>query len=409
MIADQFDTFLFDLDGVIYLGDEALPDAVTAVNRLYEQGKQIRFLTNDPRPTRDTIVARLRDLGIKATQSEIITSAWATSAYLHQQGVSSAAGVGSDGLRTELRDAGITITDENPEAVVVGADEQTTYQDIRRAARHIHRGAMFIGTNPDGAFPTPDGPAPGAGAIVRAVEAAVDVSPIIVGKPEPLMFEMALEEVAADQQAVVVGDNPSTDIIGAHRADLTGVLVADDERTAASNRDFQHPDATVATLADLFTEAATKWEPSHYSWPEEIRPGVGAVVLNDADDVLLLKRADRGQWALPTGTVERGEAVEEAIEREMNEETGLQIAVERMTGVYSHPDQQVFSYPAGKTVHFITNCFRCTIEGGTPEADEEEALNVGFFDTDDLPAGILSMHPQWIADALHQSDGPAIR
>jgi ADP-ribose pyrophosphatase YjhB (NUDIX family) len=73
------------------------------------------------------------------------------------------------------------------------------------------------------------------------------------------------------------------------------------------------------------------------------------------------------------------------------EETGLRIEVEELTGVYSQPEQQVFSYPSWKTVHFITNCFRCTIEAGIAEADEKEALEVGFFDVNDLPSNILPM------------------
>ncbi|GGK79409.1 HAD-IIA family hydrolase [Haloarcula sebkhae] len=403
MIADRFETFLFDLDGVIYLGDEALPHAVDGVNRLYEQKKQIRFLTNDPRPTREAVASRLRELGIRADEEEIVTAAWAASAHLRREGVATAAAVGSEGLRTELRQQGITVTNESPNAVVVGADEQTTYADIRRATRHIDQGAQFIGTNPDGSFPTPDGPAPGAGAIVRAVETATGTSPTVVGKPEPLMFEVALEGISLDQDAVVIGDNPATDILGAHRAGLTGILVANEAPVAASARDFTHPDAVIRSLAELFSQTVTPWDNPQYSWPEDIRPGVGAVVLNESGEVLLVKRADREQWALPTGTVERGEPVEEAISREVQEETGLQITADRLTGVYSHPHQQVFSYPSGETVHFVTNCFSCSIDGGTLEADHDEALEVGFFDTDRLPSQILPMHPQWIADAVEGS------
>lgn len=292
--------------------------------------------------------------------------------------------------------------------MVVGADEETSYRDIRRATRHIDRGATFVGTNLDGSFPTPDGPAPGAGAIVRAVEAAVGTAPTVVGKPEPLMFEMALDGLADDRDAVVVGDNPATDVLGAHRAGLTGILVADAEPTAASARDLQQPDLTISTLGDLFSDGIDIWESPSYPWPDEIRPGVAAVVLNDAE-VLLLKRADKEQWALPTGTVERCEPVREAIVREIKEETGLQIAVERLTGVYSHPEQQVFSYPSGKAVHFVTNCFLCSVEEGTLEADEDEALEVGFFDVDDLPSNMLSMQPQWITDATEKRDATAIR
>lgn len=136
---------------------------------------------------------------------------------------------------------------------------------------------------------------------------------------------------------------------------------------------------------------------------------MAAVVLNDAGEELLLKRADNEQWALPTGTVERCEPVREAITREVKEETELHITVERLTGVYSNPEQQVFSYPSGKVIHFITNCFRCIIEGRTPEADEGEVLEVGVFDVTDLPSNILSMQPQWIDDATEMSDPPAIR
>ncbi|ELY91980.1 HAD-IIA family hydrolase [Natrinema altunense] len=408
VIADQFETFLFDLDGVIYSGNDALPEAVTTVNRLFERDKRIRFLTNDPRPTREAVVADLRELGIEADENEIITAASATATYLRREGISTAAVVGSEGLRTELRQQGITVTDDSPDAIVVGADEQTAYSDIRRAARHIERGALFVGTNPDGSFPTPDGPAPGAGAIVRAVETAAGTSPVVVGKPEPLLFEMALQGIPTEREAVVIGDTPTTDVLGAHRAGLTGILVTDADPVPTSVRDFSDPDATITTLADLFSTPVTPWETPQYSWPDTIRPGVGAVVLNSTNEVLLLKRADRQQWALPTGAVERGEAVDEAIIREVREETGLQVAVDHLTGVYSHPKQQVFSYPDGETVHFVTTCFQCTIEAGTLEADRDEALEVEFFDTDELPDGMLSMHPQWIADAVRQN-GVSVR
>lgn len=391
---------------MVYLGNEALPGVVDAVTRLYELGKELRFLTNDPRPTRRDLATTLRDLGIDARTDEIVTSSWATAHYLARQEASTSAVVGSDGLVAELQGEGIEVTDESPDAVVVGADEESSYRDIRRAARHIHSGATFVGTNPDGSFPTPDGPVPGAGAIVRAVEEAAGMEPTVVGKPEPLMFEMALDDLPEKTDAVVVGDNPATDILGAHRAGLTGILMAEDEPIPASARDFQQPEVAISTLADLFTTSTDAWDPPPYPWPDEIHPGVGAVVLNGVGEVLLLKRADIEQWALPTGSVERCESVEEAIVREVEEETGLLITVEQLTGVYSHPEQQVFSYPSGEAVHFVTNCFRCFIDAGTPDADLAEALEVGFFGVNDLPSDILSMQPRWIADATEPEELP---
>lgn len=251
-VADDFDVFLIDLDGVVYLGENPLPGAVDSLNRLGDMGKKIRYLTNDPRPQRETVTRRLRDLGIQVETGEIATSAWAAARYLDHAEIRTASTVGSEGLSAELKARGIRLTEESPDAVVVGADERTTYRDLQRATRHIDRGATFVGTNPDGSFPTPDGPAPGAGAIVRAVEAATRVEPIIVGKPEPLMFEMALEDVPDDARAVVIGDNPETDVMGARRAGLPGILVADDEPEHRATDDPGRPDGRISGLADLF-------------------------------------------------------------------------------------------------------------------------------------------------------------
>lgn len=251
-IADKFDAFLIDLDGVVRLGDVPLPGAVEALDRLHRMGKRVRYLTNDPRPRREAVARRLRDLGVQVETGEIVTSGWATARYLDGEGVAAASVVGSEGLSAELRARGIRLTEDDPDAVVVGADEHTCYRDIQRALRHIARGAAFVGTNPDGAFPTPEGPAPGAGAIVRAVEAATGVEPIIVGKPEPLMFEMALEDLPEDARAVVIGDNPDTDVLGAHRAGLPGILVADHEPKDPGTDDSRRPDGCISGLADVF-------------------------------------------------------------------------------------------------------------------------------------------------------------
>lgn len=372
-------------------------------------GKEIRYLTNDPRPRRETLARHLCDLGIRVETEEIVTSGWATARHLSRAGVGAASVVGSEGLAAELRDQGLRLTEDEPDAVVIGADEDTSYRDIQRAVRHIHRGARFVGTNPDGSFPTPDGPAPGAGAIVRAVETATGVDPIIVGKPEPPMFEMALEGVPDGARAVVIGDRVDTDVLGAHRAGLTGVLVSEDDPEVPGAADYRRPDGRISSLADLFEQSVDAWASPGFPWPDRIRPGVAAVVLDDDDDVLLVKRADRERWALPTGTVERGESLSRALVREVKEETGLDVEVRRLTGVYSAPEQQVFTYPSGGSVHFVTCCFRCTAVGGSLTADAEETLDADFFRTDELPSNILPMQPRWVADATAERVGSAIR
>jgi HAD superfamily hydrolase (TIGR01450 family) len=123
MVSEQFDAFLLDLDGVVYLRDEALPEAVESVNRFDKRDKELRFLTNDPRFQCETIANKLRKLEIDAEEDEIITSGWATARYLSQQDVTTAAVVGSEGLEIELQEEGIEVTDDDPNAMVVGADE----------------------------------------------------------------------------------------------------------------------------------------------------------------------------------------------------------------------------------------------------------------------------------------------
>lgn len=408
-IADRFDVFLFDLDGVIHVGEDPLPDAVESVNRLRGMGKQVRFLTNDPRPRRRTVAGRLRDLVIDVELDEIVTSGWATARHLRGAGITAVSTVGSAGLRAELRAEGLELTEEDPEAVVVGADERTSYRDIQRAARHICRGATFVGTNPDGSFPTPEGPAPGAGAVVRAVEATAGAEPTVVGKPEPPMFELALEDEPDGARVVVVGDNAETDVLGAHRAGFTGILVADGEPSYPAEADFRRPDATISTLADLFAGTANEWTSPEHPWPDEVSPGVAAAVFDDAGAVLLVKRADWEQWALPTGTVEACERLVDAVTREVREETGLEVEVRGLSGLYSAPEEQVFTYPSRRVVHFITCCFRCDPVGGTLGADRDEAIDAAFFGTDGLPSDMLPMHPKWIADATAERDRPAIR
>ncbi len=219
MLADLFDAFLLDLDGVVYVGNEPLPRARKSLERLRETGKVLRFLTNDPRPTRDEVARRLSGIGVQAHAEEVATSGWATAGYLAEAGLHSAYVVGSPGLANEIRNAGVEVVNTGQaEAVVVGADERTSYRHVERAARLIRRGAYFVATNPDGSFPAQEGSSPGAGAIVAAVEAAAGRRPdTIIGKPHPPMFELALEGLGAEPDRVaVVGDNPETDILGAH-------------------------------------------------------------------------------------------------------------------------------------------------------------------------------------------------
>ncbi|WP_263791294.1 HAD-IIA family hydrolase [Salinibacter sp.] len=255
MIAEQFDILLLDLDGVVYVGDRLLPGARRALRRLRERGTTLRFLTNDPRPTRNDVVDRLDGLGVEAAAHEVVTCGWTTAVYLRENEVESAYVVGSDGLRRELDRAGVRPTNgDEAEAVVVGCDEEIAYPHLKRAARLIHDGAHFVATNEDPTFPTPEGPAPATGTIVAAVRAASGKTPHVVGKPHPAMFEAALND-RDPSAAVMVGDRLDTDIRGARRMGMSALFLRrEDERPQHHGTDVT-PDRVIASLSDLLNES----------------------------------------------------------------------------------------------------------------------------------------------------------
>ena len=414
MLADLFDAFLLDLDGVVYVGGEPLPHAMKSLERLRETGKALRFLTNDPRPTRDEAARRLSGMGVQARTDEVVTSGWATAGYLVEAGLHSAYVVGGPGLASEIRDAGVEVVNTGQaEAVVVGADERTSYRHVERAARLIRGGAYFVATNPDGSFPTQEGSSPGAGAIVAAVEVAAGRRPdAIIGKPHRPMFDLALEGLGAEPSRIaVVGDNLETDILGAHQAALAAVLISESPVEFPSSRDFRAPDATIPDLSFLFEPGieARRWGEPPFPWPERVAAGVAAAVFDSSGRVLLGKRADNGLWGLPSGRVELGETVEEAVRREVREETGLSIEAMRLVGVYSDPASQVFAYPTGEVVQFVTCSFLCRVTGGRLRPDGKETAGVAFFDPGRLPSGILPMHPRWLSDALSTEEAAFTR
>jgi glycerol 3-phosphatase-2 len=227
MFLDQCDILLLDLDGVVLLGDHPHPTAVSSLHQLRRMGKLLRFLTNDPRPSREQVVDRLGAMGIEASLHEIVTSGWATATFLVQRQIHSVYLLGSAGLAAELLRRGIRLVEQgSPEAVVVGCDEQISYQHLKRAATFIAEGAQFIATNADGWFPTPDGPAPATGAFVKALEAVTGKRPLVIGKPFPAMFTAALEGLDLHLRIVMIGDTPSTDILGAHQLGITAILIS---------------------------------------------------------------------------------------------------------------------------------------------------------------------------------------
>ncbi len=139
-----------------------------------------------------------------------------------------------------------------------------------------------------------------------------------------------------------------------------------------------------------------------------IRPSVSAVIFDRRGRLLLQQRSDGGQWGLPGGSIEIGESVTDALRREVREETGLQVAVRRLIGVYSEPERQVVRYPDGNVWHYVNVCFECAARGGALQTGDE-TLALDYFSTRRLPVALLSNHKIRIRDACVRRVAPFVR
>jgi HAD superfamily hydrolase (TIGR01450 family) len=227
-------TFLFDLDGVIYRGDEPVHGAAEAVAGLRAAGHRILFATNNATQRRDEFVAKLARVGVPASIDDLATSASATARYLATlpRPPASALVVGALALERDLQDAGIRVLDissaetEQPECVVASLDRDFSYAKLARAQSAVLAGAMLVATNKDPQFPGSSRLWPGAGSIVAAVEAACRKTAISIGKPGPLLYKTLLGAHKANlDRTVVVGDNLETDIAAAVAMNLPSILV----------------------------------------------------------------------------------------------------------------------------------------------------------------------------------------
>ena len=227
----DFDGLIVDLDGVVWVGATAVPGSVAALAQLRARGVRLLFLTNDPRGSRAEHAARLSALGVRAEESEIVTSGSALASFVRErEGVGTTAFViGSRSLILELTQAGVELLHgdggRNAEIVAVGGHDGFNYEELRIATQAVRRGARLYAAGRDATFPMPDGPWPGTGAVVASVEVAGGKTAITVGKPERFIFDIARSLLAGCRRVAIVGDNLVADISGGKRAGLTTILV----------------------------------------------------------------------------------------------------------------------------------------------------------------------------------------
>ncbi len=247
---------LLDVDGVLYRGAYIIPDAYAFLEFLTSLRIPFLYVTNNSTMDAAGYADRLRQRGFPAAPEQVIGSAETTAhllaqRYPHRPPVFV---IGEEGLQQALKSQHFPITErsEDAEIVVSGMDRSLTYNQLAEATYAIRRGAAFYATNPDRTYPTERGLAPGAGSIVAALEAASDRTAIVVGKPEPPIFHLALERVGVTpEKALMIGDRLETDIRGGKRVGMHTALVLTGVTQKPPPPGPDTPDIVARNLAEL--------------------------------------------------------------------------------------------------------------------------------------------------------------
>jgi len=256
-------SWLMDMDGVLVREEHAIPGAPEFIGRLRELGTPFLVLTNNSIYTPRDLAARLRRAGLEVPEEAIWTSALATAQFLADQRPGGTAFViGEAGLTTALHDHGYTMTESEPDYVILGETRTYSFERITRAIRLISAGSRFIATNPDNVGPTPDGPLPATGSVAALVSRATGIDPYYVGKPNPLMMRSALNAIEAHSETTaMIGDRMDTDIVAGLEAGLETILVMTGVTTPGEAERYSYRPSkiveSVASLTPLLEEATS--------------------------------------------------------------------------------------------------------------------------------------------------------
>jgi glycerol-1-phosphatase len=228
-LAERYDVALLDLDGVVYVGQAAVPGVPAALAEARQCGMRLAFVTNNAARPPAAVAAHLTELAIPATAAEVITSAQAAAHYLAERLAPGARVlvVGTVGLREALTERGLVPVDRDDDtvaAVVQGFSPDLDWGQLAQGSLAINRGVPWVATNVDPTVPSPLGRLPGNGSLVAALRHATGAEPVVTGKPDPTMHRESVERSRA-RSPIVVGDRLDTDIEGANAVGCASLLV----------------------------------------------------------------------------------------------------------------------------------------------------------------------------------------
>ena len=255
-----YDLVMFDLDGVVYIGDEAVPGAPEHLARAREEGAHLAFITNNASRPPEAVADKLLHLGIRASVQDVVTSAQAAARMVRDRFGDGArvACLGAAGLEEALRAEGlepVAVADEDAVVLVTGYAPDVAWKEIMRAAVRVRGGLPWVASNADLSLPTPFGLAPGHGVLVRLIEQFAEVEAEVAGKPERPLLDETVRRVGG-RRPLMVGDRLDTDIEGANRAGFDSLLVmtgVTDLAVLAAAEPALRPTYVAADLAGLFT------------------------------------------------------------------------------------------------------------------------------------------------------------
>ena len=235
--AQKLNLYLFDMDGTLYLGNRLYDFTMELLDTLKATGRKYLFMTNNSSKSVNDYVKKLKNLGIEATRDDFMTSSQATAFYLHKHHEGQKLYVcGTESLKEELRMEGFTVTTNlaEVECIVMGFDTELTFQKLHDVSYLLltRPNLPYIATNPDLVCPTEFGSVPDCGSVCDMIYNATKKRPIVIGKPSPLMPQLAMEKFGiSKEEACVVGDRIYTDVKSGLNAGITGILVLSGETT----------------------------------------------------------------------------------------------------------------------------------------------------------------------------------
>jgi HAD superfamily hydrolase (TIGR01450 family) len=258
-LVERYDLVMLDLDGVVYVGDAAVPGAADALRRAREAGVHLAYVTNNASRSPEAVAEKLGRVGVEADPHDVVTSAQAAAHLLLERHSVGAriVNLGAEGLRLALLERGLEPTDTQDDdavGIVTGYNPDLVWSDVMRAGMRIRDGLPWVASNTDLTFPLEGGQAPGHGVLVELLTRFSGVTPTVAGKPQPPLLEETIRRVSGERP-LMVGDRLDTDIEGATNLELPSLLVMTGVTALAdlvAARDRQRPTYVGEGLDSLF-------------------------------------------------------------------------------------------------------------------------------------------------------------